>query len=85
MGTVRTDEFRKDAVRIADEARASGAGPLSHDFGAPYDLGDVAFSHGNGVVRGVFLGRVDERGAIDLPRDFSSTVDQSPAQRRDRQ
>ncbi|MFP1646398.1 hypothetical protein [Pontitalea aquivivens] len=50
--------------QIADEARATGAGWLSYDFGAPYDFGDVAFSHGDGVVRGVFVGRVDDRGTM---------------------
>ncbi|WP_116600310.1 hypothetical protein [Primorskyibacter marinus] len=38
--------FRRLADQIADAARASGAGSLRYDFGAPYDFGDVAFSHG---------------------------------------
>lgn len=44
--------------------KASGAGSLSYDFGAPYDFGDVAFSHGDGVVRGAFVGRVEDLGAM---------------------
>lgn len=56
--------FRRLADQIADEARASGAGSLSYNFGAPYDFSDVAFSHGNGVVRGAFVARVDGRGAM---------------------
>ena len=56
--------FRRLADQIADAARASGVGALSYDFGAPYDFGDVAFSHGDGVVRGIFVGRVDDRGAM---------------------
>lgn len=49
---------------IADEGRANRAGPLSCDFGAPYDFGDVAFSHGDDVARGAFVGRVDDCGAM---------------------
>ncbi|WP_265502939.1 hypothetical protein [Paracoccus beibuensis] len=56
--------FRRLADQIANEARASGAGSFSYDFGAPYDFGDVAFSHGDGVVRGAFVGRVEDRGAM---------------------
>ena len=56
--------FRRLTDQIADKARASGAGSLSYDFGDHYDFGDVAFSHGDGVVRGVFVGRVDDRGAM---------------------
>lgn len=56
--------FRRLVDQIADEARASGAGALSYDFGAPYDFGDVAFSHGDGVVRGSFVGRVEGLGAM---------------------
>jgi hypothetical protein len=56
--------FRRLADQIADAARASGVGALSYDFGAPYDFGDVAFSHGDGVVRGNFVGRVDDRGTM---------------------
>jgi hypothetical protein len=39
-------------------------GSLSYDFGAPYDFGDVASSHGDSVIRGAFVGRVDDRGAM---------------------
>ncbi len=56
--------FRRLTDQIADEARGSGAGSLSYEFGAAYDFGDVAFSHGDGVVRGTFVGHVDDRGTM---------------------
>lgn len=56
--------FRRLTDQIVNEARAAGAGSLSYDFGAAYDFGDVAFSHGDGVVRGAFVGRVEDLGAM---------------------
>ncbi|MEX5727786.1 hypothetical protein Ga0609869_001139 [Rhodovulum iodosum] len=55
--------FRRLADQIAHKARESGEGWLTYDFGDAYDFGDVAFSHGYGEVRGIFVGRVDDRGA----------------------
>lgn len=54
--------FRRLSDQLADAARATGGGPLRYEFGAAYDFGDVAFSHGDGVVRGVFTGTVQDRG-----------------------
>lgn len=56
--------FRRLADQIADAARRAESGAFSYDFEAVYDFGSVEFSHGDGVVRGVFTGAVDSRGAI---------------------
>lgn len=56
--------FRRLADQIADEARQSGSGAFSYDFGAVYDFGSVEFSHGDGVVGGVFTGTVESVGAM---------------------
>ncbi len=56
--------FRRLADQIADAARHTESGVFSYDFQAVYDFGSVEFSHGDGVVRGVFNGPVESRGAI---------------------
>ncbi len=54
--------FRRLADQIANAARSQGTGALQYRFEGAYDFGDVAFSHGDGVVRGEFIGYVDDRG-----------------------
>jgi SPP1 gp7 family putative phage head morphogenesis protein len=56
--------FRRLADQIADIARSAGGGPVRYEFGAVYDFGSFAFSHGDGVVRGVFVGQVEDRGGM---------------------
>ena len=56
--------FRRLADQIADAARRTESGTFSYDFEGVYDFGSVEFSHGDGVVRGVFSGTVVSRGAI---------------------
>ncbi len=56
--------FRRLADQIADAARRTESGALSYDFEGVYDFGSVEFSHGDGVVRGVFSGTVEGRGAM---------------------
>lgn len=56
--------FRRLTDQLADAARAKGDGLLRYEFHAAYDFGDVAFSHGNGVVRGTFTGTVLDRGEM---------------------
>jgi hypothetical protein len=56
--------FRRLADEIASKARKTGHGDLRFSFGNSYDFGDVAFSHGFGVVRGKFAGSVEDRGDV---------------------
>ena len=56
--------FRRLADQIADEARVAGTGSLGYEFSSSYDFGGVAFSHGDGVVRGALVGLVEDRGAM---------------------
>lgn len=56
--------FRRLSDQIVDEARQSGSGPISQSFGSSYDFGSVAFSHGDSVVRGAFVGSVEDRGSM---------------------
>lgn len=56
--------FRRLADQIADQARKAEHGSFTYAFAASYDFGVVAFSHGDGVVRGVFSGSVTHEGQI---------------------
>lgn len=56
--------FRRLTDQIADAARRSESGSFSYDFEGVYDFGNVEFSHGDGVVRGVFSGTVESRGVM---------------------
>lgn len=59
--------FRRLSNQIADEARGQGSGQFRYVFGAPYDFGDVATSHGNSVVEGEFEGTVSShRGYLQV-------------------
>ncbi|WP_323716074.1 hypothetical protein [Paracoccus aminovorans] len=48
--------FRRLSGQIADAAREQGTGPVGYDFRFTYDFGSVAFSHGDGTVKGLFIG-----------------------------
>lgn len=61
-GDGKEGAFRRLADQIADVARQVVAGPVHYAFGAAYDFENVAFSHGDGVVRGEFTGIVEDRG-----------------------
>lgn len=56
--------FRRLSNQIADAARKVRSGSFSYAFEAPYDFGDVEFSHGWGVVKGIFSGIVTTQERI---------------------
>lgn len=56
--------FRRLADQIADEARGQGPGAIRYAFGNVYDFGPVAYSHGDGVVRGEIVGFVEYHGVM---------------------
>lgn len=56
--------FRRLADQIADAARNQRLGTLRYNFEGAYYFGNIAFSHGDGVVRGEFFGRVEDLGNI---------------------
>lgn len=56
--------FRRLANQIADKARKMPAGSIDDHFERAYDFGSVAFSHGNAVVKGDFLGTKTDLGEM---------------------
>lgn len=56
--------FRRLSSQIASEARKVQPGRISYEFAAPYDFGGVEFSHGWGVVSGVFSGVATKQGSV---------------------
>lgn len=54
--------FRRLSDQIAEEAREVGSGAFTYDFGFFYNFGSVTFSHGNGTVKGVFIGIAEDHG-----------------------
>lgn len=63
--------FRRLSDQIADKAREAKAGLFDYSFSFFYDFGDVAFSHGDGTVSGVFIGVVEHHG--DMLRIFGES------------
>ncbi|REF70166.1 MULTISPECIES: hypothetical protein [Paracoccus] len=56
--------FPRLSGQIADAARKQGTGPVAYDFRFTYDFGSVAFSHGDGTVKELFIGWAEDYGEI---------------------
>lgn len=56
--------FRRLADQIADEARKGGSRNFTYDFEFVYDFSSVDFAHGDGTVRGVFVGSATRNGPM---------------------
>lgn len=56
--------FRRLADQIADETRKCGSRNFTYGFEFVYDFGSVDFAHGDGTVRGVFVGSVTRNGSM---------------------
>lgn len=56
--------FARLSDQIADAAREEGPGAFSHPFRNFYNFKPVAFSHGSARVKGLFVGKAVDRGAM---------------------
>lgn len=63
-GDGKEGALRRFSNQIADESRRIRHGKFQLSFENAYDFSNIAFSHGNGVVSGVFEGIISNSGSM---------------------